>query len=190
MDFSSWLAQWLKRHPMKDVGDDPQRFTQNVMARVREEKTSSQSLWGLLGDWGWPRLALACGGVAATVVLAVMLIAGPMQKTQLAGRAASVDEISKSIALLAAIDELSAGEPIYAEDMEDTAESLDRVELLMFAEEKVAQTEDQWLEQTLLLLNQFDEDVPQDSLGEDNENEEDWLREFKMLDEADLTAKL
>ena len=49
-------------------------------------------------------------------------------------------------------------------------------------------TDDQWIEQTIQLLDQLDEsaDVSQDASGDASENE--WLKELEMLDEDDLAS--
>jgi len=52
--------------------------------------------------------------------------------------------------------------------------------------ESPAGSEDQWLEETLLLLDELDEDVSSESAGDGSE--EEWLEELEWLDETELAA--
>lgn len=52
--------------------------------------------------------------------------------------------------------------------------------------ESPAASEDQWLEETLLLLDELDEDVSSDTAGDGSEDE--WLEELELLDETDLAS--
>lgn len=44
-------------------------------------------------------------------------------------------------------------------------------------------TDDQWVEETLQLLDEFDEDVSSETAG--NGSDEEWLDELELLDETD-----
>jgi hypothetical protein len=52
--------------------------------------------------------------------------------------------------------------------------------------ESLAGSEDQWLEETLLLLDELDEDVSSESAGDGSADE--WLEELEWLDETELAA--
>lgn len=45
-----------------------------------------------------------------------------------------------------------------------------------------------WMSETLALLDQLEEDVPDEALG-DETLDEDWLEELELLDEEELAAK-
>lgn len=46
--------------------------------------------------------------------------------------------------------------------------------------------DDEWLQETLQLLDQLDEDVASDAVQ--NGTDEDWMQELQMLDETDLST--
>ena len=47
--------------------------------------------------------------------------------------------------------------------------------------------DDEWIQQTMQLLEQLDQDVPgDDAAGSASSSEEEWLKELEMLDEQDL----
>jgi hypothetical protein len=47
--------------------------------------------------------------------------------------------------------------------------------------------DDRWLEETLLLLEELDEDVADETVG--GALEEEWLEELQLLDDMELTAR-
>ena len=53
--------------------------------------------------------------------------------------------------------------------------------------ESLAGSEDQWLEETLLLLDELDEDVSSDTAGDGSEDE--WFEELDWLDETGLASR-
>ena len=57
-------------------------------------------------------------------------------------------------------------------------------EAVLIAESPAA--DDQWLEDTLQLLDELDEDVSSETAGDGSE--EEWLEELELLDETDLAA--
>lgn len=58
-------------------------------------------------------------------------------------------------------------------------------EAQVLAESSPAESNERWVEETMQLLDQLDEDVSSDS---DRNAEEDWLEELQLLDETDLAA--
>ena len=57
-------------------------------------------------------------------------------------------------------------------------------EAVLIAESPAA--DDQWLEDTLQLLDELDEDVSSETAGDGSEDE--WLEELELLDETDLAS--
>ena len=57
-------------------------------------------------------------------------------------------------------------------------------EAVLIAESPAA--DDQWLEETLQLLDELDEDVSSETAGDGSEDE--WLEELELLDETDLAS--
>lgn len=66
----------------------------------------------------------------------------------------------------------------------DPAGQIDRP--LVLAED--TSDEAQWLDETLRMLDEFDQDAPEDSSGDANVSDDEWLQEIEMLDEHDLLA--
>ncbi len=186
MDFSTWLKEWLSGHPVKMPELDSHAYTDQVMARIRQgqEEQKPSLVWSML----FPRLALAA--VAASVV-AVMLISRQPNTARLMSRAnagADAAEVFGQFSALAALDE-NDWEEFSEDDVAALLETSDEMELLMFAEDVGASSDQQWLEQTLTLLEQFDEEAVEADSG-DSDAEDEWLQELEMLDTVDLTAKL
>lgn len=149
MSFAEWLTRWAGRHPLKTPATDRAAFTHAVMQRLAEPEPAPARL---------PRAAWAVALAAAAIVLAVRLPA------TLPGRLAA--SIERDADILAAL-----GEPVE-EDLSDDA----LAGLLVFAESAPDQDE-AWLAETMELLEQLDESLP-----EDEASDEDWLQELESLD--------
>ena len=183
MDFTTWLQQWLARHPLKmrDLNaEDRARFTQTVMQRMPAPASAATPGWrALLASLLRPQLAL---GMAAAAILAVLLVGrqapGPAAVAQ-AGP--SVEERALIVAalndptsdVLAAVDEQALADELMAQDA------------LMLAE-ATPTADEQWLNQTLELLQQFDEDVSSDGA---EASDEEWLQDLQLLDDAELSTR-
>jgi hypothetical protein len=173
MDFSRWLAAWLKRHPLTDAPEaDPARYTAEVMARVRALERRSAPAASPLRWLLWPRLGLA---LAAAAALLVIVTAGPRSGARLART------LLQDARLLELVDE-AALDGSLAEDPDGLAEALADQDLLVLAESPPA--EDAWVEETLQLLDQLDEELPEDEAG----SSDGWLEDLEMLDESELAA--
>ena len=176
MTFAAWLKPWMAQHPLRESSDrDRSRYTAQVMARVKAPAHAPQeSPWHQL-VWGWPRLVLATAAVAAGVLLVVGV--------RTASRTELAKEISSESELLAALDEpapLANGDALEAD--------LQEQDLMVLAE---AQPSDQqWIDQTLQLLDQLDEDTQDDNTDASaNPNGEEWLKDLQTLDEEDLSTR-
>ena len=180
MDFLSWWQGWLTRHPLKS----PQRldrsaYTAQVMTRVRQEARSASPASGVRSWVVWPRLGLALAAAAAGMVVVLH------QEQQTGGRLAR--QIERDTALLAAVEE-PLTEPVATGDPEELAEELALVETFTLAE--APQSDEAWIQDTVQLLNQLDEELPADAAGEDTtgSSDDDWMQELQTLDESDLAA--
>jgi len=186
MDFVTWLRTWLARHPLKAPEEtDHTRFTQDVMARITASAptpSASMSLSRIRLMLGWPRLAL----IAATAAVGVLIFIGTAHRTQvqLAGA------IDRDAQVMTAFDELVPTAPAGNRTTpEDVARELQMTDLLVLAES--TPSDDQWLDQTLQVLQQLDEDVPADVTGTGgsaSESPENWLNELQQIDETELAA--
>jgi hypothetical protein len=185
MDFTTWLNTWLTRHPLKEPTHlNPADYTAQVMAKVNaltppsvEAPVSSPiRLWR-----SWPRLAL----VGASVATGVLLVLGRINRSQvqLVQEAQGIDRDAQLLTEL--------GEPLPlpsedAEGIEELAQELHANDTVMLAES--TSSDDQWLEETLQLLDQLNEDLPATDAGESSDDEE-WLNELQMLDEDELSSR-
>ena len=181
MEFTAWIRQWLIQHPLKA----PERvsreaYTAQVMARVKGEVEQAASPLHVARSvriaWPWPRLALA----ALTVAAVVIIVTNMRQETSLH----IAQEVTRSSQLLAALDE-PVTDSMAPRDLEAMAKELEEADRLTLAE--APPSDDQWLEQTLQLLEQFDEDA---SVGktDDASSDEDLLKEIQNDEQSDFAA--
>lgn len=143
MDLTTWLNQWLHRHPLKELPTEQRsRYTAEVMARVRRLAPPASKL---VRRWlPWPgRTALTLASAVAGIAIAVAV----SQTVRAPGRIPT-----PSVAVLA---------------------------------ESPADEDQAWLEETLQLLDELEEELPEDAAPDD----ESWLEELEMLDEAELAAR-
>ena len=180
MGFLSWWQGWLTRHPLKS----PQRldrsaYTAQVMARVRQEARSASSASGVRSWVFWPRLGLALATAAAGMV--VVLHQGQLTGGRLAR------QIERDTALLDAVDG-PLMEPVATGDPEELADELALVETLTLAE--APQSDEAWIQDTVQLLDQLDEELPANAAGEETTGPsgDDWMQELQTLDESDMAA--
>ena len=194
MDFMDWLTSWLTKHPLKTPDVHKQIYTDEVMARVRAEAQPKKAVFSL--PVFIPRLALVAASVAVIAFAVVTRqpsgVLGRMARVPSAVSEKQVAELEENWQLLAMLDD-STDEPLTAaaEDVEGFLQDSDEMELLMLAAD-TGSGDEQWLEQTLSLLEQFDDEAGSDLTGEEGNpsSEEEWVHELEMLDEVDLTAKL
>jgi len=179
MDFMRWMEAWLKRHPLKEPPASVQaRYTEQVMTRVQATHRGAQKASYSLRVF-WPRFALAMTAAAAMLVL-VRVTPRPSHSI--------AQSIAEETDLLAAVtlpeDEMSFAAELFSEtDTDGLAEELRTMDLLVVAQDTRS---DGWVEETLQLLDQLEEDFPEEENG--GSKDEDWLKELEMLDEADLSA--
>lgn len=183
MDIADWLKSWLARHPLKAPSDaDSSRFTAEVMAQVRADAQPrrAHAAWTVRLLGLWPQAAMSLAAAAAVLVgLTVLRPSGFGQQ-----RAAQLAQESE---LLEAVGEPVNGWAI-ADDADSLADDLEHEDTLMLAE--APPSDDSWVADTLQLLDQLDEDLPDEpAAGNSNSNEDDWLDELQMLDESELAVR-
>ena len=175
MDLATWFRRWLSTHPLREpLQLDRAHYTAEVMQRV---KGAPEPAPIYVVRWTtWPRLALATAAVAAVALLVVGRVGErPVQM------ATTVED---DLNLLAALDEPALVEGVDAEDLEALAQELETNDVLLLAEAQPS--DEQWLDETLLLLDQVDEDVPEDAVGDGADDQ--WLDELQLLDEQELSV--
>lgn len=169
-DWMTWFRGWLARHPLKHPPmEDAQAYTEEVMTQIRVvSHPHPVRSWRLV----IPRLAWAAGALAMGVVI-VNLVQRPAP-TRLAR------EVERDWTLLAQL-----GEPVEepAAGLEEDLHTLD--EGILLAEGPTSLEEEAWVNDTLRLLNELDEETNGEGDGDDLDH---WLEELQQLDEAELTA--
>ncbi len=175
MDLSAWLKTYLAQHPVKGLpAHDAARYTQDVMARVRASQ-APQPVRAPAWSW-WPSLGLLA---SAAVVLLVIGVTAQRSPTQL------VERVAEDAALLAALDEPYNGAvgALADELLVDEVEALTPFVLA----EAPAESEDDWLQETMDLLDELDQEMP--AADDTPTDDEDWLKELEQVDEAELSAR-
>ena len=176
MEFSAWFRTWLTRHPLKEPQDaEPARYTAQVMARV---KALHQPVLEPARSWlPMPRLVFAAA--AAGVVLAVTTVNLP--RRQLA------ELVVRDSHVLASLGELDV-EPINGDDATTLASEAEAVDTFQIAES--TPSDEEWLKQTLQLLDQANDHAAEASPADasDPPADENWLNELEMLDESEFSA--
>lgn len=172
MDFSTWLTQWLARHPLREPdAHDHARYTAEVMTRIHT-LTQPARRW-----LPWPgRLALAFATATAGMILVIGL-------RQTVGRQLA-ETIARESQMLAALDEGAFDQRLGG--VEPLAEELEAEDAIVLAEAEPGDDE-AWFEQTLQVLDRFDDTHPDDRVEAPGMNEL-WLDELERLDQEELAA--
>ena len=180
MDFLAWWQRWFARHPLKSPESlDRSAYTAQVMTRVRQAAYPAPSAFAIRPGRLWPQLGLALATAAAGIF--VVLHHGQPSVGRLAR------QIERDTALLAAVDE-PLTEPVSTGDPEELVDELELVETFTLAE--APQSDEAWIQDTVQLLNQLDEELPANAAGEETTgpSDDDWMQELQTLDESDLAA--
>jgi hypothetical protein len=112
----------------------------------------------------------------------MLIVVGAVRRSQ----AQLASAIDRDAQLIAAVDELVPTSPAgNGASPDELAQELQAEDLLMLAESSPAAEDDQWLDQTMQLLEQLDEDLPGDV---SNDASDDWLNELQQIDETELAA--
>ena len=177
MDFTTRLTTWLTCHPLKEPTDmDPARYTAEVMTKITavdQPRLLPAHHW-----FPWPRLALAIATAAAGIVVVMMTTHSTSQRL--------AEHISRDSQLLAVLDPDT--EPLIADhhDAEALAQEMETMDTVVLAESQPS--DDQWIDQTVQLLDQLDQDIPADASSDGSSTGTDWIEELEQLDEHDLSS--
>lgn len=190
MDFSTWLRSRLARYPLKEPpAFDRARYITEVMERVKALGEPTPALRPAGRWWAWPRLALATAAVAAALLVVARVQSpgpGPVPASMTGAPASPLaQEISDDAQVLAELDEPLPLAPGASDDAEELAQELAAMDALLLAE--APPSDDAWIEQTLTLLEQLEEDLPEGAA--DDPSGDEWLDELQWLDEHDLAAR-
>lgn len=171
--FADWLA---KRSVKLPAEHDHKQFTETVMARVTSEAAPHplrQRSW-------WSYHLPAQLGLAVASAAVMVLIVGRAERAPDSRLARNVE---REIQLLAALNEPAALEPegLYEDGLAEETRDLDT-----FALVEAQSADDQWVDQTLQLLDQLDQDPPQDESS--SPTNDDWIKELDQMDEHDLNS--
>jgi len=179
MDLPTWFRRWLSTHPLKEPpAHGRSAYTADVMAKVKALGRPAPSLAPVRIMFPWPRLALAMA--TAAVGVTVVFVALHAQTSYLA------QQITRDAHVLAELDE-PGSEPAPDGDVEALADELQMTDTFLLAES--LPSDEQWVEQTLQLLEEAGDDAAEDAPGDASHNSEDeWLQELQQLDESDLSA--
>ncbi len=161
MIFVERCRAWLLAHPLKPPAEhDAACYTIEVMQRVRALHQPATRPAAILHWLSWPQLSFAAA-VATMAVVLVTMVSLRHRTFQLA-RA-----VVQDARVIEALDESPLEPSTQEQDPELLAREAAFVDALQLAEVQpgASSSDEQWLEETVQLLEQLDEDVPPDSSG-------------------------
>ena len=179
MDFAEWFTAWLSRHPLKSPSEaDRGRFTADVMARVRAETAVRPAAGWAIHRSGWLRFALPL--VAAAAALMAVHIRRPADArlaTEMVQRADVLVEIGEPL------------ESFLPADVEELAEDVEREDLIVLAEAPAESDNATWIADSMKVLEEIDETLPDEGAAAGTGKDEQWLEELETLDQSELAAQ-
>ena len=184
MDFTTWFRTWLTRHPLKTPsGLDRRQYTAEVMASIRALDPASARTPAAhpVRQWAfWPQFAMTIATAAAGIAIAVGTVSSSHRRF--------ARNVAQEAQVLAALEGPNS-EPLLGvgSEAERLSAELEMHDSLVLAEAEVSDAE--WIEHTLKLLDQLNEDASADTAGDGSKDgsDEDWLKELQTLDEQDLS---
>ena len=174
MDFSTSIQTWLTRHPLKEpIDHESARYTAEVMQKVQALDHPSPAAATVLAWLSGPRMRLAAVIVAASVIV---VITSSSRRAPLR----LVNQLVHESSVLAELDEANVVSLVNgnANSLAHEMEALDTMRLA-----QSPSSDDQWIEQTVELLDQVD-----DTAVEEPSNDDEWLNELQLFDEDQLSA--
>lgn len=175
MDVPTRLKQLMSRSAVRLPSQhDPAQYTAEVMERVRavEQPATAEApvvLWRTR-----PRLGLATALAAALLAITIL----PQRHAVRMAR-----QIDQEAALLLAVDE-----PVPNGGDEGLAEELETLDAMMLAEAGAANDDAAWLEDTVQLLDELEDDSALQDDDPASDDEESWLEELELMDSSDLAT--
>ena len=172
MDFTQWIQNMLRHYPVKPGDLEPeerQAFTQGVMQRVRALEAQPRRVAGR--SWSWNRALprLAVGVATASLIFGIFWYQRPVMMP------GTLTASSQDMEVLLAFDALN--ENAMPAQLELLVDEVEDMQWILLAERAVM-SEQERIEQTLEVLDAFDElDLPADEM------EELWLEELDWIEE-------
>ncbi len=157
---------------------DAAQYTMQVMAKVRAIGQAGERV---VSRWSWvnlSRLGLATAAVA--VGFLIVLTRGPRED---AGRLA--ESIFHEAQVVEQLDE-TAQMVSAANDVDALTQEMQLLDTMMLAE--APPSDEQWIEQTIQLLDSVDDGTSAEQSAEPA-SEDEWLNELQMLDELEPAAR-
>ena len=160
MTFDQWLRRWLTQHPLKEAaGQGRARFTADVMARVRALASAPAARpFGSRHD------------VPSTSL---------WMSWRVWGWGLAVSAVAAGVVLVASVGVRS---PVQVARRMPAP----NIETLVLAES--TSHDAQWVEESLQLLDQLDEESAADADDSAPASDDEWLQELQTLDESDLAS--
>ena len=167
-DFLTWLKDWLTRHPLATPPEPLQAsYIEEVMRRIRTASAPSPVFrW-----FPQPHSAFALGTAVACLLVVVAVVNRPPMRL--------AKQVEQDWQVLSDVGELTE---LLPHDLAEEAKTLDR---LMLAEAEPLVDDEAWVDETLELLNEVEEDH---DTALDAETVENLLEELERLDESELAA--
>ncbi|MBI3324915.1 MAG: hypothetical protein HYZ92_06505 [Candidatus Omnitrophica bacterium] len=180
--FSSWLSDWLRRHPLKSPSASVhQGYVGEVMARIRSLAPSAsatpQPLWvRQLRQW-FSSPALAGGLAAVALIVSVGLWLRAVRNPARLARA--IETAAGTLEEVQDDDQAGLTEELAPSAQDELAGPLRQVDAMVLAE-ATGDSEREWIDRTFELLDQVEESE------RDSEDSGQWLDELRRLDDAEL----
>jgi hypothetical protein len=96
------------------------------------------------------------------------------------------DQLVAESNALSLLDETTLAEPAVEYDVDELAQELQYHDTFLLAE--ATPSDDQWIEESLKLLDQLDQESVLDDAEPLSNDEDDWLEELRQLDESELSS--
>jgi len=183
MEFLTWLRSWLMRHPTKEPTDaERSRYTAEVMARVRAlgPLPGGSPARAPVRPWAWSH-ALAWARRAG--LLGTRPAADGSSRQGVGWWPRMAMAMATAAGLVFALTSAHQTRRQLAQQPQGVTAAHPSAVL---AESPAS--DEEWLEQTLDLLEQIDEEPPSAETAGDGSNDEEWLDELQWLDERELST--
>jgi hypothetical protein len=185
MEFVDWIQHMLRRYPLKPKRLTPQErqaFTQGVMQRVHALEAQPEAVAVRSWSWNWALPRLAAGAAMASIIF----FSTVWYQRPVSMQPDTMLVYSRDLEVLQAFDALD--ENGMVDELELLVDEADDMQWMLLAEQAVSSDQER-IEQTLEVLDAFDElDLPEEEMDELWIEELDWPDE--ELDAAGTNARL
>ena len=167
MDMGTWLTRWLAHHPLKGLSEEERsRYVAEVMTRVKALQPFPVIRPAM--GWGWPRLTVPALATAVGVALVVWF---------------TVRQPAPRVAVTSLP---SSSSPQTSEVLPAPPAPVSEQGVRLAA---AIPSDEEWIRQTLQLLEQVEEGDETSPL-EGSDGEAEWIEELEWLDDQDLRTAL